>query len=200
MLKFIKHLENLKMEYKNDFILRKNGTLLMGINKVPKSRFELYAPLTDENIYEYLVSQYKNPFPKELIEFYKYSNGATLYIVKINTIKHAFAYSLFSIDGLPLTSPYSRPQDEEEPFDIRVEDLARHKDIPKTWLKCGRYSKVNDLRTPIDIFIDTLTGRVYSCIKNEKDIVDKWDNLDECFCSIFEELIDSKPEYMFSRK
>ena len=47
------------------------------------------------------------------------------------------------------------------------------------------------------ISIDTETNKVYACVKNENEIVDSWESLDDCFCSIFESFADSKLEYEF---
>ena len=199
-MEFINILNNLKSQYADDCILRKNETLLLGPGKIPKSRYMLFKPLNDEYIDQFLVSQYKNEFPKEYIEFLKYSNGADLYTVKIKSGKFEYAYNLFTIYGLPLTQPFGRPFDMEEPFDIRVEDLARHDDIPATWLKCGKYIKEYDMNTINDIFIDTETLKVYSCVKNEKDIIDSWNSLDECFCSIFDYLSESGLVYSKNKK
>lgn len=192
---FFDYIETLKEFYKNDVIIRKNGTMLLGIDKIPKCRHMLFNPLTDELITSFLTSEYKGKFPKEYIDFLQYSNGANLYTVKLKTEKFEFAHSMFVIFGLPRTKPFDRPSDMEEPFDLRVEDLGRNNKIPKTWLKCGTYVKNYDFKIQNDIFIDTETNNVYSCIKNQNKIMDTWDNLDSCFCSIFNSIIDSKSEY-----
>lgn len=194
-MKFINILNELKKQYENDCIVRKNETLLLMPGKIPKSRHMLFKPLKDEYIEEYLIDVYRNKIPDEYIEFLKYSNGACLYSVKINSGKIQYAYGLFTIYGLPLTPPYDRPQDMEEPFDVRTEDLCRHEDIPESWLKCGKYIKTFDLDMIYDIFIDTETSKVYSCIRNQCEIVDSWNTLDECFCSIYESLSNRGFEY-----
>ena len=71
-MEFINILNNLKNQYADDCIVRKNETLLLGPGTMPKSRHMLFKPLNDEYIYEFLISQYNNPFPKEYIEFLKY--------------------------------------------------------------------------------------------------------------------------------
>jgi len=194
-MRFFSILDELKQFYDNDIIVRKNGTMLLHPGKIPNSRHMLYKPLNDEYIEDYLVSQYANTFPKEYIKFLKYSNGADLCSVKLNTQGVSFACPMFTILGLPLTPPFNRPSDMEEPFDMRVEDLARHDDIPNTWLKCGTYLYDTDFNTDYDIFIDTENGRVYSCIRRQKEIVEQWDTLDECFCSIWDSLKNCKEEY-----
>ena len=133
-MRFFDILDALKSEYKGNCSIRKNGTLLLCPGKIPRSRHMLFKPLCDEYIQEYLIEQYNNNFPKEYIEFLKYSNGANLHTVKMKTDKIEFASNLFVIFGLPLTPPFGRPKDEEEPYDIRIEDLGRHKEISKKWL------------------------------------------------------------------
>ena len=138
------------------------------------------------------------------IEFLKYTNGANLCITKMwHTVKKKripTASGFFTIFGLPRTQPYGRPPEMEEPFDLRIEDLSRHDDIPKTWLKCGVYTRNYDFHSRTDIFIDTKTEQVYACVKNQKDIVEQWNNLDECFCKVYHSFDDMKDEYEFVKK
>lgn len=195
---FFDILNKLKKEYAEDCIIRKNKTVLLHPGDIPKSRFMLFEGLDQKTIKEFLIDKYNNLFPKEYIEFLKFSNGANLFTVRLKTKKFNFAHDLFSIYGLPRIEPFDRPFDMEEPFDLRVEDFARHKSIPSDWLKCGSYIKDYDFRNGItDIFIDTKTGKIYSCIKNNKDIVDSWDSLDACFVSIYNSFADSSEEYNF---
>ncbi len=189
-MKIIKYLEQLKEEHKNNITIRKNGTLLLAPGKIPKSRFMLFAPLSDEIIQKFVVDNYKGMFPEELIEFYKYSNGAQLYCVKKNFSKCSIASTMLCVFGLPMTQPYGRLQDMEEPFDIRIEDLSRPDELPNSWLKLGTYYKPDVSRRRRDIYIDTITKKVYSCYDREKSIEEKWNSLDECLCSIFDSLRD----------
>ena len=202
-MRFIEILEELKEINKNNTCIRNNGTLLLCPNTIPKSSHMLYAPLSDKVLDEYLISQYKFTFPQEYIEFLKYSNGADLCIVKMwRNIKNKripTASVLFSIFGLPQKPPFARPQDEEEPFDLRIEDLARSTKIPKHWLKCGCYKRNYDFHNLYDIFIDTNTSKVYSCIKNDDNIIDSWGSLDECFCDIYASFLNRNEEYEFVR-
>lgn len=200
-MKFFKILDELKEEYKNNFKIRDNGTLLLAPGSVPRACHMLFKPLNNELIEEFLISQCVHRFPEQYIEFLKYSNGANLCNVKVwHTIKKkkiAAAGGLFVIYGLPRTQPYGRPQDMEEPYDVRIEDLARHDEISKMWLKCGNYIHNYDFHKRIDIFIDTETEKVFGCVKNQKCIVDSWNTLDECFCSIYNSLRNRKEEYEF---
>ncbi|MBR3919184.1 MAG: hypothetical protein IKJ59_10675 [Clostridia bacterium] len=183
-MEFINLLENMKKDYSNDILIRENKTLLLGLGKTPKCRHMLFAPLMKEHIAEFLVSDYKRTFPTEYIDFLMYSNGANLCaeLIEINGFK--LAHSMFVLYGLPLTQPLGRPHDMEEPFDIRIEDLSRHKNIPETWLKCGTYVIENSYED-IDIFIDTETKIVNSCAKNTDKIISTWNDIDSCFCYLF---------------
>lgn len=141
MERFIQECKKLIETYSEDCIVRKNGTILLSPGKIPNCKHMFHKGLEQEVIDEFLVSEYKNHFPEEYIEFLKFSNGATLYRVKIKTKKFEFGMERLILFGLPLTPPFSRPMDEEEPFDIRIEDLGRHKLISKKWLKFGCYTK-----------------------------------------------------------
>lgn len=199
-MEFFNLLSDLKMQYENDCIERRNGTLLLGPGKIPNCRHMLFSPLTQEQIQGRLIDEYKNKFPEEYIQFLRYSNGANLFAVKVTTPNFSFAHDLFVIYGRPFTRPYSRPADMEEPFDVRIESLACHKEIPLSWLKCGTYIRSDDIGVQTDIFIDTTDEKVYACEKNKKEIVDQWDNLDSCFCSIFNSLKNTKDEYQYDPK
>lgn len=203
-MEFFKILDNLKEQYKNDMVVRKNDTILLHPDKVPRCKHMLFNPLTDEIIKEYLVDVCVQKFPDEYIRFLKYSNGANLATSKVwHTVKSkkiATAHSSFIIFGLPRTPPFSRKPDMEEPFDLRIEDLRRHDDVPEHWIKCGTYSKEPNFAIPYDIFIDTHTEKVYSCITEKSEIVDSWETLDECFCSIYNALLDSKEEYEYVKE
>ena len=196
-MKIIKLLQELRDDYASDFSKRKNGTMLLGPEKVPKCRHMLFAPLSEENINTYLISEYKNEFPREYITFLKKFNGANLYFVKLNAGKISIAHPMIVIFGLPLTAPFGRPLDMEEPYDLRVEDLARHVDIPMSWLKCGTYIKDYNFKITHDIFIDTQSKKVFSVEKNKKDVVEEWENMDQCVCDLYRRLLESDREYKY---
>ena len=198
-MKFFKILDNLKEQHDNDKLIRANGTILLHPDRVPRARHMLYKPLDDKLINDYLVSQYIYAFPKEYIEFLKYTNGADLCTTRIwHNIKNKripVAGGLFTIYGLPRTQPFGRPDNMEEPFDMRIEDLRRHDDIPKNWLACGTYIRDYNFKNNYDIFIDTETGNVYSVVRNTTTIVDSWNSLDDCFCNIYHSFDDMNDEY-----
>ena len=162
----------------------------------------LFKPLDDNLINDFLSSQYVYKLPQEYIEFLKYTNGANLCNVKvwhtINKKKIPTSASLLVIYGLPRTQPFGRPSDMEEPFDLRIEDLRRHNNTPRTWLHCGNYFRDYDIHTDFDIFIDSENGNVYSCIRNTNEISDSWKNLDDCFCNIYHSFADMKYEYEYN--
>lgn len=194
---FIRRLEDLKMQYKDNCIVRENGTILLGPEKIPNCRHMLFKPLEYELIDEFLIKAYKNHLPDEYVGLLQYSNGAELYNVRLKTKKYSFAGGILTIYGLPRTQPYGRDSDMEEPFDVRIEDLRRNDNIPNLWLKCGTYTKNYDFRNRCAIFIDTASNKVYGCVEASGEMVDSWQSLDECLCSIMDSAFDVKPEYLF---
>lgn len=185
-MKFFELLETLKTEYKDNCVVRKNGTLVLGPGKMPRALHMLFAPLSEDDIDEFLVQPCCYEFPKEYIEFLKYSNGAVLHTAEYK-LKNglSFAHSMFTIYGLPKTPPYERPENMEEPFDLRVEDNRRHPKTSQHWIKCGAYIRESEITTVIYIFIDTKTKEVYGCTEKKATPIEHWSNLDECFCDIF---------------
>lgn len=166
---FAKRLESLKTEFSGDCVTRKNGTLLLCPGKIPKCRHMLFAGLSDKLIKEFLADGYKNKFPEDYRQFLRYTNGANLYTVRVNTSNGlSFAHNLFTLYGLPRTQPFGRPNDEEEPYDIRVEDLGRHKETLQTWLKFGSYCIGGNVNVDTQLFIDTESGKVYACKKRKR--------------------------------
>lgn len=190
-------LRELKVAFASDCLVRTNGTLLLSPGKIPKCRHMLFRPMRDNDILSFLVSEYRGVFPKEYIEFLQCSNGANLYYVKLTTSAHSIAYPMLTLFGLPMTPPSGRPLDMEEPYDIRIEDLARSRNIPNTWLKCGTYIREYDFKTIYDIFVDTTSKQAFSTKKNDSIVVEHWENLDDCLCSIFSRLSTSKLEYPY---
>ena len=196
MLIFSK-LNELKEEFRSDCRIRKNGTILLGSDKdLPLyARHTLFKPLTQDLIDIYLINDYKYRIPDQYITFVKYSNGMSLFSSKRKIAGFRISRPTFDIYGIPQTPPYDRSHEMEEPFDIRIEDLGRHNDIADTWLKCGSYTKDSDFNVTYDIFIDTTTNYVYSCIRNDNKIVRNWTDFDSCLCDLFDDLKSTKIEY-----
>ena len=162
ILEFFSLVDELKERHKSNTLIRRNETLLLNPGEIPKAQHILYKPLTTELIEEFLVKSYSNVLPMQYITFLKYSNGIELFMFKILTGKFKFAGSNLTVYGLPRTKPFDRPADMEEPFDIRVEDLRRHDDIPNTWLRVGTYRLKYELGGEADIYIDCDSQRVFS--------------------------------------
>lgn len=191
-MKFISLLNELKSSFGEDILIRKNGAVLLKPGKVPVCRHELFPPLEQEYIETYFVNQYLNPFPSEYADFLRNFNGANLFNIKFLLKPEGFEFgqSMLTLFGLPLSPPDIRDVNGEEPFDLRVEDTDRHKNVPRTWLKCGCFLSNNDYRTIMDIFIDTTSHRVFVCEKRKSKIEYEWDNLDCALCDIFKMLLD----------
>ena len=54
-----------------------------------------------------------------------------------------------------------------------------------------------DFHIDYDVFIDADNGKVYSCVRNTSTIVDSWETLDDCFCSIYHSFDDMEDEYEY---
>lgn len=196
-MRIINKLEKLRTEYDSNKIVRENGTELLCPMKIPRSRHTLFKGLSDWEIDEFLVKAYKNELPWQYIELIKYTNGFLLFSIRVKTAVHCFGYPLLTLYALPRTQPFGRPLDQEEPFDIRVEDLGRHDDIPKTWLKFGAYVHEYRFDSLTDLFVDTVDGRCYSCEREKCDVIEHWDSIDDCLCALFDFFSDSLEEYEY---
>lgn len=187
---FIEKCEELIKSYQTDYLIRKNGALLLHTEGRLKARYVFYKGLKEEHINCYLIAAYKKVFPKEYIELLQRFNGADLFSVKIFAGKGiSFEYGRLHLFGLPLSAPEHRKLDEEEPFDIRVQDqIDRHKTIPSSWLKIGCYNKELGKDVFHDIFLDTEDGKIYTCEKNKNQIDDTWNDLDACLCDLYDHL------------
>lgn len=196
MLIFSK-IDALKEEYKSDCRVRKNGTILLGSDKTLPlySRHTLFKPLTQNLIDTFLVSDYRFEVPDQYISFLKYSNGMSLFTTKRKIAGFRIARPTFTVYGIPRTQPYGRDPEMEEPLDIRIEDFGRHDGIAENWLKCGSYTKDSNFNVTYDIFIDTASNRVYSCIRNDNRIICDWNDFDSCLCNLFDDLKNTKVEY-----
>lgn len=194
-MKIIERLKDLEREYAYDKTVRKNGTVLLGPGKVPRCRHMLFRGLEDEYIEEYLVSEYKNPFPEQYKEFLRIYNGAILFWGRLKTSTGiSLACSMITVLGLPRTQPFGRPDDMEEPFDVRIEDLGRHKSLTK-YLKFGTYWRKDSDKRNFDLLINTENGRVISCVRRDCVVCEEWNSIDECLCSLFDRCVDLPTEY-----
>jgi len=195
-MRYNDYLKKLVTDYKDNCAVRKNGTMLLGIGKIPNAKHKLFVPLEQRDIDEYLKVFFKYGFPDDLAEILKISNGANLFNIRIYTDKVEFAHVLLCVLGLPRTSPTGRAFDLEEPFDIRVENFARHEEIPDTWIKFAVWTEVENIeKNPTDLFFDCVTNKVYACEKNKKDVLYSWNSVDDCLCSIIEILEKTNEAY-----
>ena len=183
-MRFIDKCKKLISFYDSDALVRDNGTILLSSDGDLFCRHMLFRGITVE-LLNSLIKSYRGILPENYIDFLKFSNGANLCWVKIKVSDDIeFSQSLLNIYGIPTKLPCKY---EEEPFDIRLEDLSRHKKTPKHWLKFGSYILPNDLPCNLrDLFIDVCDFKIYSCIKNQSNIEKTWNNFDECLCELFE--------------
>lgn len=191
---FLEKCNELIEEFKQDCKTQKNGTLMLKLGNIPRSGYAFYKGLEQEHIKHFLIDAYKNNMPKEYLELIENFNGIRLFTVKVNYYgKFSFAHPRFAIYGIPMVPPGKR--EDEEPFDVRIEDLARHRKISDKWLKVGSYTKNIGDETDHDIFVDTEDGKVYTCMKNTCKIDETWNSLDECLCELYDRLSTTEWEY-----
>lgn len=189
-------IENLIKKHADCLVTQKNGTMLLQPGLIPKCRHMIFKGLAPEILNEYLRNEYKEHFPEELAQLLTVYNGFILYWVKLRAEPQIeFAASLITVYGLPMLPPYERPKDEDEPFDIRIEDLRRHKRIPKHWLKFGDF--INEYRfDPVtELYCDTKTGAVYAVNRGDYMVVKSWNCIDESLCELASNCSNSALEY-----
>ena len=198
-MEFINFLDKIKNDYSDDCVVRENGTLLLKPQTIPKCKHMFFKRLKNEYLNEYIIPYFEGlSFPNDYKKILEKCNGANLFSIKITKGKFSIAHSMLVLLGLPLTKPFDRPLNMEEPFDIRIENLARHPAIPHDWIKCAIWTEIKNIGKgePTDIFIDSTSCRVYGCAKNKKDVLYTWENLDECFSSIVKSFESLKDEYI----
>ena len=197
-MEFLSLIHDLTKEFEQNVVVRDNGTLLLGPDTVPRCQHMLFPPLKKEYLERNLTLQYNGHFPKEYLYLLQYLNGANLCGARLKMMEFTVAHYFLIIFGLPIIPPYARHPDREEPYDLRVENLGHHPELPSSWLKCGTYKRDYDFSVQYEIFIDSKTDQVYACAKGQKEIVDSWPNLDVCLCSIYESFSDRKYEYEYT--
>lgn len=167
-----------------DFIEERKLAIRLGLdhNKPLFSTHTFYTPINEHELLRYFKNHYKNPIPDSILEFYRFSNGATLFTAKIEHREvQYFAHPCFCIFGLPRNSTTWNP------FDIRIEDLARGNKISSKWLKIGIFELPDDFER-YDIFIDTINKNIYLTKTKQNEILKHFDSLDECLCFVFDQL------------
>ena len=181
---FFKKLDALKERYKNDTLTRPNGTLVLMPGKIPQGRHYIYAPLPRPIMDEFLIEPYSNRFPTSYAELLHHANGVSLYMMRLKHKRFTLAHAFLTVFGLPLTPPQYREHNGEEPFDLRIEDLSRHRDIPPSWLKFGVCAPPEYNFSHIELFIDTQNEEIFACKKEHSEILWHWKNLDTCLCEL----------------
>ena len=111
-----------------------------------------------------------------------------------------------SILGLPLkiqtpqTSSEQPKERIEEPSNALSENMyRRHEDLPERWFKVAYYTPIGtDLM--LSVYVDPDDDKTYAFDDFATEPYRTWDSLDECLCSIYEELKDGPAEKEFKRK
>ncbi len=209
-MKIISMIDELKAQHAEHITIRKNGTILINVDTIPKAQHMLFEGLTDALIEKYLSAAYKNKLPNEYVELLKYTNGMALFMFKIQTttqIKKGrkteekvleFAGTNLSVFGLPRTQPFGRALDMEEPYDVRIEDLRRHDSIPDSWLQVGRYVFKHSMGGEASIYIDCDTQKVYATLLDDFEVIEGWDSFDTCLCDLFHRGEESELSYFYN--
>ena len=183
---FLNKLQKLLNEYENSSCDIRDNAFLYGIcNPAPPVAMHIvFAPMP-EKIKNNLIDDYKRTIPPELLTLYSVMNGADLFWT-VYTIgkKTRIPISRLSIYGVPLTCD----RKHLEPFNICIEDLNRHDNIPSSWLKFGSYYSPEGTNDRLDLFVDTETLAVFA-VKNGRDeycVHRTWTSIDYCLCCLFE--------------
>ena len=202
-MQFFDRLENLKEQYKDDCIVQPHGAVRMHPGVFPNARHTLFKPLTDEIIEEYLVKEYVPPFPEDIKELLKYTNGAHLFGVELKypnrkpKWSRQKGYSLsgirLSLLGLPGVPPMMRGLDRLEPADIRVEDIE-HWGFNEKCLKFGFYEPHELGKDRYDLYHSVENSHIWMC--NKDVVVREWDTMDDCLCGLFDESLDKPLIYI----
>lgn len=161
-------------------------------NADSRPRHIVFQPMTEETVNN-LVASYRGPFPKDLLHLYRHMNGFALFwtTISLSRANIVIPYCLFSLYGVP---PEPRRY-TYQPYNIRIEDLAKPNHSPDSWLKFGSYHPPYDIEQFLELYIDTDTQQVYSVDKANPEccILQQWDSLDDCLCSVFDQLAEAYP-------
>ncbi len=190
-MNFLQKLGNVLSEYEHDECMIQGDTTLWGVQSL-KPLFVAhitFSPLSKMEI-QYLQDSYKRSFPEELLDVYRYTNGAFLFrsVRAVGKTGMKIPYSQFSIYGVP------RCNDRKhlEPLNISLEDLDRPDDAPMSWLKFGSFETKVNADNCLDLYIDTEAGFVYALQNRASrgEIKQQWATLDDCLCYIMDMLMD----------
>lgn len=188
-MEFLALLDRLEENYPLEKRRTEHYAVLYGVEQTPplQAKHILFDAMTDQLITD-LTGSYQRVFPGQLLELYRRINGAELFwgVRHLPRAKLSIPGSRLSVFGIPLET--SRKY--VEPYDIRIEDLARACDTPASWVKFGSWRPGNDFRQMFDLFADTDSGKVYAVDRAEISSViqQQWDSVDLCLCDIFNKL------------
>ena len=156
--------------------IENNGqVILAGIipgTKPVQYRYEFFKPLTDEEIKSVSDSS-RRPFPKQLAQLYKITNGANLFgrFIRIN--------------GIPAWGA-----DYKQPCSLIFEDGHRTVLCPKSRLFFASYYT----QPQIQVFFDTKEPedamRVYAARYGSNKIIAEWPSLEEWLYSEHQKYLD----------
>lgn len=113
-----------------------------------------------------LQSRWNVKFPKWYHSFLQYANGISVF------------YGAIALHGYQIINRTNL--DWESPCSLEIENLGRHKNVPKEWLFIGGY-----VYDGTEIVIDTKkeSSEVF-CLYNETDeIVCSWNSFEEFLCN-----------------
>ena len=188
-MKFLDKVCKLKAGYDESRCERRDKAVLFGLShKVPPIADHIIHDPMPDDVMKAMVENYMLEFPSQLLEIYHEMNGVSLFC---DAEERAFRKNIvripifrFCIYGIPLT----HDRKHMEPFNISIEDLNRPKGTPRHWLKFGSYAEPKSKYECVDLFADTTSGEVYA-LENRSpkcEVLEKWDSIDECLCSVFE--------------
>jgi len=189
-MEFLALLDRMEENYPMDKRRTEYYAVLYGVEQTPPPRAKhiLFEAMTDKQLVE-LTESYRRVFPDQLLELYRRTNGAELFwgVRHLPRAKLSIPGSRLSVFGIPLEN--SRKY--VEPYDIRIEDLARADDTPESWLKFGSWRPEKDFRQMIDLFVDTDSAKVYAVDRAEVScaVWQQWDSVDLCLCDIFNKVM-----------
>ena len=193
-MKFLDKIRKLIAAFPNDECQYEDYASFYGLRSIDPLRAAhiIYKPMSEELIND-LIASYKREFPKDLIQLYRQMNGLDIFwsTRRLPGLDLVLPCCTFSIYGVPLEHRKKLYQ----PYNIRIEDLAKPNHSPDGWLKFGSYHDPAQISRIINLYVDTNTLHAYSVDKASAEccILQQWDSLDDCLCSVFDQLAEAYP-------
>ncbi len=185
-MKIFELIDELKEQYRDDSEVQKTGTLLLGVNagKPLVSKHEVFKPLEKEILDEH-INLYKRKFPEQLYQFYRYANGCRLFLRPYYIREYRLAHIGIAINGFQTLElrMIATPELLTMPFDLITDDLRTLKGRPDGLLKAGSIEMEGSERKYI--YINTENNETVITDTDKFNIIDRYENLDECLCSLF---------------